>query len=52
MEDQKLVKQLEDLNIEAVLEGIVKAYGTGAHTLTPRKYINKRVKLVIFKDEE
>lgn len=51
MEEIKITKAMEKENIEAVLEGTVKAYGTGAHTLTPRRYIDKRVKIIIFKDE-
>lgn len=39
-------------NVEVVLGGEVKPNGTGAHVGVPKKYVGRRVKVVVLAEDE
>ncbi len=50
-EENKLFQELELNDVEAVVEGVVKKTGTGAHIPIEKKYLGRKVKIFIKKDK-
>lgn len=46
---KSLKKQLDEMNIDEIIRGEVKAFGTSAHTNIPRKHLGKKTITLILK---
>jgi len=46
---KSLKKQLDELNIDEIVRGEVKKFGTSAHVTLPRKHIGKKTITLILK---
>ncbi len=47
---KSLKKQLDEMNIDEVIRGEVKAFGTSAHLNIPKKHIGKKTITLILKN--
>lgn len=47
---KSLKKQLDELNIDEIVRGEVKKFGTSAHAIIPRKHISKKTIILILKN--
>jgi len=46
---KELKKQLDEMNVDEIVRGEVKAFGTSAHTNIPRKHLGKKTITLILK---
>lgn len=49
-ESQKVKDDLDNLGIETIIEAEVKKFGTSAHINISRKYLGRKVTIIIPKD--
>ena len=47
---KNLKKQLDEMNVDEVIRGEVKAFGTSAHLNIPKKHIGKKTITLILKE--
>ncbi len=46
---KNLKKQLDEMNIDEVIRGEIKAFGTSAHINLPKKHIGKKIIVLVLK---
>ena len=47
---KNLKKQLDEMNIDEIIRGEIKAFGTSAHLNIPKKHIGKKTITLILKE--